>query len=152
MAPRSKPKNDDTPQAGITDETPDSVASPADNASLEHTDGGATTRDTMDAGVPMTQGQPDEPVGPEDAFGPGPKRGDYSGRKDAGPHLESVAIPDDERRAAAQKIADDSDGALTVDQALAEVPRFKLVDQGIRTQEVGDEAGKGGVSTAAATA
>lgn len=33
-----------------------------------------------DLGVPMLPGSPDEPVGPEDALGEGPKRGDYSGR------------------------------------------------------------------------
>lgn len=38
------------------------------------------TRDAGDLGVPMLPGSPDEPVGPEDALGPGPKRGDYSDR------------------------------------------------------------------------
>jgi hypothetical protein len=40
------------------------------NAALEHTMGGSTTRDDLnDLGVPMTQGGPDEPAGPEDALG-----------------------------------------------------------------------------------
>lgn len=48
---------------------------------LEHSAGGVTTRDdVLDMGVPMLPGDPSEPVGPEDAFGPGPKRGDYSRR------------------------------------------------------------------------
>ena len=33
-----------------------------------------------DVGVDMLPGDPSEPVGPEDALGPGPKRGDYTGR------------------------------------------------------------------------
>jgi hypothetical protein len=41
---------------------------------------GPTTRDAGDLGVPMLAGQPDEPIGPEDALGAGPKRGDYSDR------------------------------------------------------------------------
>lgn len=46
---------------------------------LPHTQGGATTRDDVtDVGVPMLAGDPAEPIGPEDAFGPGPKRGDYT--------------------------------------------------------------------------
>lgn len=48
---------------------------------LEHTEGGRTTRDDpADLGVPMLPGDADEPQGPEDALGPGPKRGDYSDR------------------------------------------------------------------------
>ena len=51
-----------------------------------------TTRDDRtDLGVPMVAGSPDEPVGPEDALGPGPKRGDYRDRLGAGyqPHAGS---------------------------------------------------------------
>ena len=33
-----------------------------------------------DLGVPMLAGSGDEPVGPEDALGEGPKRGDYTDR------------------------------------------------------------------------
>jgi hypothetical protein len=39
-----------------------------------------TTKDALDVGVPTLPGSPDEPVGPEDALGDGPKRGDYSQR------------------------------------------------------------------------
>jgi hypothetical protein len=59
------------------------IATPDENAALQHSDpsGGATTRDdNLDAGVPMLPGSPDEPQGPEDALGVGPKRGDYSTR------------------------------------------------------------------------
>ncbi len=46
---------------------------------LEHSEGGVTTRDdALDSGVPMLQGDPSEPAGPEDALGSGLKRGDYS--------------------------------------------------------------------------
>lgn len=41
---------------------------------------GPTTKDAGDLGVPMLAGQPDEPQGPEDALGDGPKRGDYTDR------------------------------------------------------------------------
>lgn len=42
---------------------------------------GVTTRDDKnDLGVKMLAGSPDEPTGPEDALGKGPKRGDYSDR------------------------------------------------------------------------
>lgn len=38
-----------------------------------------TTRDdALDSGAPMLPGDASEPVGPEDALGSGPKRGDYS--------------------------------------------------------------------------
>lgn len=57
------------------------VASEAQNDKLEHSEGGTTTRDdSTDLGVPMLPGDPSEPVGPEDALGDGPKRGDYSQR------------------------------------------------------------------------
>jgi hypothetical protein len=135
------PKNEKT----TADPTPDGVASAADNAKLEHTAGGVTTRDSMDAGVPMLPGDPREPVGPEDAFGPGAKRGDYSDRITSGPSLITETIPESERVAQAQKIADGSDGALTVGQALGDVPRTRLVDQASRATERGDEPGKGGV-------
>jgi len=79
------------------------VASEQENAKLKHTDElrdqaeaaptgapaaapvedghSVTTRDDkLDLGVPMLQGSPEEPVGPEDALGLGPKRGDYTDR------------------------------------------------------------------------
>lgn len=56
------------------------IASEQQNAKLEHSRGGVTTRDDVtDLGVPMLPGDPNEPQGPEDAAG-GPTRGDYSGR------------------------------------------------------------------------
>lgn len=67
----------------------DAVASESQNKKLEHSEGGTTTRDdATDLGVPMLQGDPSEPVGPEDALGDGPKRGDYSERLGEGyqPH------------------------------------------------------------------
>lgn len=57
------------------------IASKAQNDKLKHSEGGATTRnDALDLGVPMLQGDPSEPQGPEDALGDGPKRGDYRDR------------------------------------------------------------------------
>lgn len=57
------------------------VASESQNDKLEHSEGGVTTRDdATDLGVPMLPGDGSEPVGPEDALGEGPKRGDYSQR------------------------------------------------------------------------
>ncbi len=76
---------------------------------LEHTHGGVTTReDATDLGVPMLPGRPDEPIGPEDALDPGPKRGDYSDRirtnahavvpiADAKPGEPQVRVVDQER-------------------------------------------------------
>jgi hypothetical protein len=59
----------------------DAVASESQNEKLKHSEGGTTTRDDAnDLGVPMLPGDPSEPVGPEDALGDGPKRGDYSER------------------------------------------------------------------------
>jgi hypothetical protein len=125
------------------DPTPDSVASPAENAKLEHTAGGKTTRDDpLDAGVPMTQGDPREPIGPEDALGPGPKRGDYSGRIDAGPHLVSEPIPPGERE---DVILKDDDGNVIGREP---GPHTRLVDAGARAGDVGDAPGKGGVPPA----
>jgi hypothetical protein len=109
-----------------------SVASAADNKKLEHTAGGTTTRDdALDMGVPMLPGSPDEPVGPEDALGEGPKRGDYSGR--IGP---SNYQPHEVRRASAEDVADPNKPSVVVQ---AQRPRV---------EEVGDAEGKGGVSTA----
>jgi hypothetical protein len=57
------------------------TASESQNKKLDHSEGGTTTRDDAnDLGVPMLPGDPSEPVGPEDALGDGPKRGDYSQR------------------------------------------------------------------------
>lgn len=126
------------------------------NDELEHTAGGATTRDGMDAGVPMTPGQPDEPVGPEDAMGVGPTRGKYDDRIDAGPHLAVRAIPAAERWERARELAkagladgeDLTDGHIR--NALGDVPAIELADQTADAGLVGDLPGKGGVSTAPA--
>lgn len=118
--------------AAVEDDTPDSVASPADNADLEHTEGGTTTRmDATDLGVPMLPGSPDEPVGPEDALGPGPTRGDYRDRiGPSGYHpTQTVRIPD----------------------AKPGEPHTRVVDQRQFAEEIGDEPGKGGVTTEAAS-
>lgn len=85
--------------------TDDSVASAKDNAKLEHSEGGATTRDDAnDLGVPMLPGDGSEPTGPEDALGVGPKRGDYSGR--IGPenyHPHETVVTGDGQRIEAQR-------------------------------------------------
>lgn len=61
---------------------------------LKHPEGGVTTRDdALDSGVPMIQGDPSEPVGPEDALGSGQKRGDYSDVVGNKQHYASVANP-----------------------------------------------------------
>jgi hypothetical protein len=95
---------------------------------LEHTAGGVTTRDdATDVGVPMLPGRPDEPTGPEDALGVGPKRGDYSGRigpESYQPH-ESLRVPD----------------------AKPGEPNVVIEAQRPRVSDVGDAPGKGGVTT-----
>jgi hypothetical protein len=59
----------------------DVIADVSANLNLKHSAGGTTTRDdSTDVGVPMKQGDPSEPQGPEDALGRGPKRGDYRTR------------------------------------------------------------------------
>lgn len=105
------------------------VATPEQNAKLEHTEGGSTTRDDKhDMGVPMLPGSPDEPVGPEDALGEGPTRGDYReriGPPNYQPHESRPARGDED--------------AATV-----------MEPQRPRTEDIGDVAGKkGGVETAA---
>lgn len=45
-------------------------------------EGDPVTKVASDVGVPMIEGDPTEPVGPEDAAGHGVKRGDYSSRSD----------------------------------------------------------------------
>lgn len=103
------------------------AASAADNAKLEHTEGGATTRDdALDSGAPMLPGDASEPQGPEDALGSGDKRGDYS--KLIGPlqHSASVVNPNH----------DPSDPSS---------PRTVLVHQNPLVEQRGDEKGvKGG--------
>lgn len=89
-----------------------------------------TKDDATDVGVPMLPGDPKEPVGPEDALGPGPKRGDYTDR--IGP---SGYNPTETRR---------------VPDAKPGEAHTEVVEQRPRAEEVGDEKGKkGGVETAA---
>ncbi len=58
---------------------------------LEHTEGGSTTRDAIDLGVPMAPAtDPAETVGPEDAAGTAPTRGDYTGRVQPGITIEAI--------------------------------------------------------------
>jgi hypothetical protein len=69
-------------------------ATSAQNDKLKHSVAGVTTRDdALDAGAPMVAGSPDEPVGPEDALGSGPKRGDYSQLIGTGQFSASVPNP-----------------------------------------------------------
>ena len=103
----------------------------------EHSRGGISTRDdATDLGVPMLAGDPSEPQGPEDALGPGPKRGDYRNRlggSDYQPHV-TVAIPEDEREK-------DSDGNIVG-------PNVKVVSQREHADEIGEKKGKkGGVNS-----
>ena len=115
-------------------ETQDEIASPRQNAKLEHSRGGVTTRDDLlDAGVPMLPGDPQEPVGPEDALGVGPKRGDYTSRVGPSsyqPHTTEL-IPEEEREPGG--------------------PTMRLVPQRPRAMEIGEEPRrKGGVDTGGA--
>lgn len=108
----------------------DPVATEDENRKLEHTEGGTTTRaDATDLGVPMLPGSPNEPQGPEDALGPGPKRGDYTGRigdSNYHPH-QTVAVTD----------------------AKPGEPTARIEAQRPRAEEIGDVEGKkGGVETA----
>lgn len=132
-----------TPNKPDSERPAESVASPAENAKLEHTRGGATTRDDgLDAGVPMApvpkgdrEGY-DHP-GPEDALSAEPTRGDYRGRIDVGPHLQSVPVEpeddvthvDDQGKSVS---ADSKNVAATVREP---GPRAKLVEQTPATPE-----------------
>lgn len=102
------------------------VASDAGNAKLEHSQGGATTRDdALDAGVPMLQGDPSEPQGPEDALGIGPKRGDYRGRVGPQDYQPHQSVPNANARPGE--------------------PTAHLEAQRPRTEDIADEKGvKGG--------
>jgi hypothetical protein len=127
----------DTKDTKGTNVDPDKVdlsdapqAKAARDAGLKHTAGGATTRDAMDAGVPMTPGEADEPIGPEDAGGLTPTRGDYSDRIDRGPHMVTI------------------DRGPHVDTDAGE-PRYVLVEQGAAPNADGvadvEPSAKGGV-------
>lgn len=107
----------------------ETIATDGQNQKLNHSQGGATTRDdALDAGVPMLQGDPSERQGPEDALGRGPKRGDYSGRVGPGDYQPHQSVP--------------------VDNAKAGEPRARLEAQRPRVEDRGDAKGqKGGVET-----
>jgi hypothetical protein len=94
---------------------------------LKHSDSGVTTRDDrLDSGAPMLQGDASEPVGPEDALGSGPKRGDYSKLIGNGQFSASVPNP----------AHDPSD---------PNSPRSVLVHQNSLVEQRGDKKGvKGG--------
>lgn len=107
------------------------MADQAKDKRLKHSVDGVTTRDdALDQGVPMLAGDRNEPVGPEDALGVGPKRGDYTdrlGEANYQPHV-SVPVPESERKPGE--------------------PTVKLVAQRSRAENIGDEKGKkGGVTT-----
>ena len=97
---------------------------------LEHSRGGVSTRDdALDSGVPMLPGDPSEPVGPEDALGVGPKRGDYRGVVGDRQFSRSVVNPDH-------------------DPEDPESPRYVLEGQNSHVEDRGDAKGlKGGVET-----
>lgn len=57
-------------------------------------EGDPVTKQASDVGVPMVEGRPDEPQGPEDAAGVGIKRGDYSDRGDGQRHFSMVRDAD----------------------------------------------------------
>lgn len=114
------------------------VAKRADNEKLEHSQGGATTRDdALDAGVPMLPGSPEEPQGPEDAFGRGQKRGDYTDRTGGVNSAQAVPVE------GGGEPVRDKDGNITDFE-----PNARLEAQVPRTEDIGDEEGKkGGVDT-----
>jgi hypothetical protein len=127
--------DDDEPSAKPDDRPASSVASPAENAELEHSRGGSTTRDdNLDAGVPMEQGEKGtrQPVGPEDALGHEATRGDYTDRIDQGPHLQTESVEDpgyDERwvnRETGEAASEGDEGAYLVREPR---PRQRLVEQ-----------------------
>lgn len=137
---KAKDENDQVP----------GVATAEENAKLEHSDETApqTTRDdALDVGVPMLQGSPDEPVGPEDALGEGPKRGDYRERI-IGIPTETVPVPGGSKPIYAgedgKQYDEPGEGRVIVDYT----PNAVLVDQRKRAEDIGEVEGeKGGVTT-----
>ena len=92
-------------------------------------DGRTTRDDALDLGVPMLPGSPDEPQGPEDALGPGPKRGDYRDRIGPQGYEPHEVTPN----------PDAGEGE----------PAVKVEPQRPRAEDIGDVEGvKGGVDTA----
>jgi hypothetical protein len=111
----------------MVDKTAGAQATEQDNSKLTHTEGGTTTRsDVLDSGAPMIAGDPSEPVGPEDALGSGPKRGDYSQLIGNKQHSASVPNPD-------------------YDPTDPNSPASVLVPQNVLVEQIGDDKGvKGG--------
>ena len=105
------------------------IATEKENNNLEHTSGGVTTRDdATDMGVPMLPGSPDERIGPEDALGAGPKRGDYTNRIGSANYQPHEVVP--------------------VKGAKAGEAQVEVIPQRPRTESIGDaENLKGGVDT-----
>lgn len=84
--------------------------------------------DAADLGVPMLPGDGSEPQGPEDALGPGPKRGDYSDRIGPSHYQPHQIVP--------------------VEDAKPGEPTVEVVKQRERVADIGDAKGeKGGVTT-----
>jgi hypothetical protein len=88
-----------------------------------------------DGALPMLPGSAAEPVGPEDALGLGPKRGDYADRVPGNP---TTVI-----------LAEDGGAPIKVGgQVVDYTPISEQVDQRAEAQRRGDVAGrKGGVDT-----
>ena len=117
-----------TATTGTNTSAGDKPAAETDQAAAEGAtvDGTTTRDDALDSGAPMLPGSGDEPVGPEDALGSGPKRGDYSGLIGVGQFSASVPNPNH----------DPSDPSS---------PRSVLVAQNPLVEQRGDEEGvKGG--------
>lgn len=127
--------------AAPTQQTPPQATPPQSDA--ESTDGplnppqAGTTRDGNDSGVRAVPTSGDEPTGPEDALGHGPKRGDYRDRQPEGAvHMRGVPIPEDE-------LQRDDDGNVIDGQ-----PLTRLEVQNQHVENIGDVPGKkGGVHT-----
>jgi hypothetical protein len=142
-----------TPDAEPRTDGEDGVASLAENADLEHTRGGVTTRDDLhDQGVPMLAGSPAEPTGPEDALGVGEKRGDYRDRIVGHPHESRPLAGGGEpvtRWVDRDTGAEAKEGAKNaVEVRVDYAPTSTIVAQAPRAETIGDaEALKGGVET-----
>lgn len=123
---KSETATDAENDAGLADA---GIATEAENAKLKHSVDGISTRDdATDVGVPMLPGSPDEPQGPEDALGIGPKRGDYTGR----------VGPSDYHPTQSRAVANAKPGEPTV----------RVEAQRPRAEDIGDAEGqKGGVDT-----
>lgn len=129
----------DAAPAATTESTPGSPpvppASPPASTPAESAQEAPATESTHqepaapETGVPVLPTTGAEPQGPEDALGPGPKRGDYRGRQPEGAvHMTGEVIPEDERV---------EGGPIT-----------RHVVQNHHTHNIGDVPGeKGGVTT-----